>query len=115
MPYYLSIGMAPSDYWEGEANLCAAYREKARLEARMADERAWLQGAYIYEALSNLAPMFGFNRGEVKPYPSRPHSMERQEKRDARSRIQAGKAFMERFTAAHNAAMREKSETAGGQ
>ena len=62
-PSYLTMGMTSDEYWNGDARLCRAYREKRRLEMRLQDEMMWRQGAYIYHALICVAPYFN----SIKP------------------------------------------------
>ena len=51
LPYYVSIGMTPQEFWEGEPRLAKVYREadKQRLERK--NYELWLQGLYNYKAV----------------------------------------------------------------
>lgn len=57
MPYYLSVGMAPQDFWHGDPELVRIYRSADELRVRRADSLAWLQGMYVYEAICDAAPI----------------------------------------------------------
>ena len=50
-PYYLSIGMTETQYWDGPATLTKDYREAEEMRAARMNDMAWLQGLYFYEAL----------------------------------------------------------------
>ena len=57
MPYYLSVGMTPQDFWHGDPELVRIYRSADELRVRRADSIAWLQGMYVYEAICDVAPI----------------------------------------------------------
>ena len=57
MPYYLSVGMTPQDFWHGDPELVRIYRSADELRVRRADSIAWLQGMYVYEAIWDVAPI----------------------------------------------------------
>lgn len=73
-PYYLSIGMSPSDFWDGDPEYAVHYREADKLRKSRASYDAWLQGYYIYETLINVAPLyrFGIKNPKVRPYFEKP-------------------------------------------
>ena len=50
-PYYLSIGMTPEQYWDGDPTLTKYYRKADEIKKERLNEELWLQGMYIYEAL----------------------------------------------------------------
>lgn len=54
-PYYLSIGMTPEQYWEGDVYLIAYYQKAHLLSTDRKSQEMWLQGLYIYNALSVVA------------------------------------------------------------
>lgn len=78
-PYYLAMGMSAQEFWEGDCELVVGYRKAAELKADMENERAWLAGRYIYDALLMVAPMYHpFAKKGTKPvpYPAAPYGME---------------------------------------
>lgn len=67
--YYMSIGMTYSEYWDGDAMMPRFYREAEELRRRRENYNAWLQGAYVYEAIKDLAPSLkAFSKARPKPY-----------------------------------------------
>lgn len=76
-PFYMSIGMAYNDYWYGDCDLVKmylkAYQLKIEREQHQANYNNWLMGAYIYEIVTKLAPIFNpFIKGKCKPYRAKP-------------------------------------------
>lgn len=78
-PYYLAMGMSYEQYWTMDCALVKSYRKAARIRTKMDNERAWIQGAYIYDALCRVAPIYHpFAKKGTKPYPwmERPYGEE---------------------------------------
>ena len=67
----MSIGMCYSDYWDGDCDMAKAYREAHEIAQERKNRELWLQGAYIYEALLDAAPMFRDLTKRTKPFPYR--------------------------------------------
>lgn len=68
-PFYLSIGMTPQQYWDDDCTLARAFREAHEIRLKRESETLWLQGAYIYEILLDVAPMYrAFKPSKPKPY-----------------------------------------------
>lgn len=107
-PYYLSIGMTEEQYWDKDCCLAKYYREAAMLDSKRHNQRAWLQGKYIYEALAALYPLFNpFSEAKPEPYLSEPFPMTEKELREAEEReekraMEAQRARMEAFMVANN-------------
>ena len=86
-PYYLSIGMTPEQYWDGDPLLAKYYRRADEIKQKRKNQELWLQGMYIYEALCDVAPILhAFARKGTKPapYPDRPYSLTVKEREDER-------------------------------
>ena len=49
---YLVMGMTPTEYWEKSPFLAVAFRKAYRLKRQVENEKAWLQGMYIYDAFA---------------------------------------------------------------
>lgn len=68
-PYYLSIGMTHSEYWNGAPELAQyslkAFEIKRKREFEQANNLAWLQGAYIENAVYS-AVSYSINGKEAK-------------------------------------------------
>ena len=73
-PYYLSIGMSPEQYWDGDPTLAKHYRKAEELRRKRRNEELWLQGMYIYEALCDVSPVLNaFAKRGTKPRPYSDH------------------------------------------
>ena len=109
-PYYLSIGMTPEQYWDGDPTLARAYRRAQELKLEQRNEYAWLQGMYIYEALGAVSPIFrSFAKRGTKampyveaPYPITKHEAEQDKTRQEKNVMEKGKAYFAAFMAEHN-------------
>lgn len=105
-PYYLSIGMSPDEYWDGDNDLCRYYRKADELKRERKNHALWLQGMYVYDALIRVNPIFHdfVKRGtKPTPYPEEPYpiteraikeSRERKEKATAMKGLEFMKALM---------------------
>lgn len=116
-PYYLSIGMSPEQYWEGDPALAKYYRkaEEMRLERR--NQEMWLQGMYVYEAICDASPILhALAKKGTKPHPytDKPYPLtDKQRKRDNVAKEKAvsdkGKKFMEAFMKVNNSKFKENA------
>lgn len=69
-PVYMSYGMSPSEYWDGEADLVKWYREAYKLSMRQKNQELWLQGRYIYDAICAVSPILhAFAKKGTRPSP----------------------------------------------
>ncbi len=67
-PYYLSIGMTEEQYWDRDSTLVKSYRKAEELRKERVNQEMWLQGMYIYDAISRLSPILrAFAKRERKP------------------------------------------------
>ena len=81
-PYYLSIGMSPEQFWDGDVTLTKYYRKADELNRSRRNQELWLQGMYIYEALCDVSPiMNAFAKKGTKPapYPDHPYPLSTKE------------------------------------
>ena len=115
LPYYISIGMSPEQFWEGDPDLCIYYRKADELRLERENMKLWLQGHYIYEALCDVAPIYHtFAKRGTKPvpYPKEPYTItrrmakEREESHDKAVALK-GKNMFEKF-------MRQQKEQKNG-
>lgn len=67
LPYYLSIGMTISQYWDEDCKLVEYYRKADEIRKHDMNYMAWIQGAYIYHALCDVAPIFNGFAKNPKP------------------------------------------------
>lgn len=82
-PAYLAMGMSSDEYWNGDAQACAAYRKAYQEKLDVQDAMLWRQGLYIYHALCCVAPYFN----SIKPrkpeeYISKPFGIANRSKPD---------------------------------
>ena len=106
-PFYLAIGMSYAEYWEGDPKLAQYYRKAYRIKQEEINNNAWLQGMYIYDAVStalhNALRGLGKNKPPVKDYAKQPYEMKNKVKSEAEKakevRIEQEKAaaWMENF------------------
>ena len=109
-PYYLSIGMTPEQYWDGDPTLARAYRKADEIRMDRKNQELWLQGMYIYEAICDASPILhDFAKKGTKPHPyvEKPYPItEKQHKRNAidkeKAKFEKGKKLMEAFMKANN-------------
>ena len=117
-PYYLSIGMSPEQYWDGDCTLVKYYRKAEELRNDKRNQELWLQGMYIYEAICDVSPIlhaFAKKGAKPHPYPSKPYAISekqvRQEQKEKeRKRIEKGKRFMEALMHSTNKRFGEPSQ-----
>ena len=86
-PFYLSIGMTPDQYWDGDPSLTRYYCKAHELQRKRRNEDLWLQGMYIYEALCDVSPIFNaFAKRGTKPLPytDRPYSITQDDREEER-------------------------------
>ena len=108
--------MTYSQYWDVDCELVKYYREAAKIKRDLTNQTAWLHGAYIYEAVADLAPILrmGGKKGtRPKPYRDSPYDLyaqsekpKKQEQGDKKAR-----SVMEMFMIANN----KRFEQGGGK
>ena len=114
-PYYLSIGMTPEQYWDGDPALAEYYRKADEIRLERRNQELWLQGMYFYEAICDASPILhSFAKKGTKPYPyaDKPYPLtDKQRKQDTVSKEKAvadkGKKFMEAFMKLNNSKFKE--------
>lgn len=99
-PTYLMYGMTYEQYWYQDAYLAVIYREKFKLEREYENQKLWLQGAYVYNALCCVAPLFNSLKPKEpvkymsEPIPLDEEALKQQEQRKQSEDI---KAYMNSF------------------
>lgn len=67
------MGMTYEQYWDGPPFIAVTYRKAHKLKRQMANEDAWLQGMYVFDAVSvALANAFGKKGAGKKQYIEKP-------------------------------------------
>lgn len=70
--------MTWDQYWHGDVWMVEAFRQADKLRRQRANNEAWLQGSYVYDAVGRLAPILhAFAKKGTKPVPylSEPYSL----------------------------------------
>lgn len=73
-PFYLSIGMSSAEYWEGDSSLPRYFRKAFKMRQDRENERAWLHGLYVYDAVISAMTHLNSNKNSHKSYASKPYS-----------------------------------------
>lgn len=68
-PTALALGMDPSQYWDGDPWLVAAYREARRLADEERSWERWCMGMYVYDAVARTAPLLNAYSKRKQAYP----------------------------------------------
>ena len=111
--------MTYEQYWEGDSTLVKYYRKAEELRNDKRNQELWLQGAYIYEAICDVAPILhAFAKKGTKPTPycSKPYPLNaKQSKRDEEEKqrkiAEKGKRFMEAMAVAINKKFEGKTQS----
>lgn len=114
----MALGMSYSDYWDSDPEMVRYYRQASRLKQKEMNFQLWLQGAYIYEALGDIAPIlvFGAKSGtRVKPYSKEPYILSEREKEEreqqkAKAELETNKAKFIALAEAFNRKFKEKQK-----
>lgn len=107
-PIYISFGMTYEQFWDGDVCAHKAYREAEKLRLRRENEMAHIQGAYIYEALAAVAPLFrGMKPARPQsykkdPYDIFPEDVRRREEEEKRAQYAKVKDKVAAFAKAFN-------------
>ena len=116
LPYYMSIGMTPEEYWHGDPTLTEAYREADEFRKERENFMAWLQGMYFYDALGAVAPImrsFAKRGTRANPYVEQPYPLTKMqqeitEEQHEKAVMEKGKRMMAAFMAAQKARQEQK-------
>ena len=86
-PFYLAIGMSYAEYWESDPKLAQYYRKAYQIKQDEINNNAWLQGMYIYDAVStalhNALRGIGKNKPPAKDYAKQPYEFKNKVKTEA--------------------------------
>jgi hypothetical protein len=80
-PFYLAIGMSSAEYWDGDPSLTRYFRKAYKIKQEEINNNAWLQGMYIYDAVSTALhnALRGKNQ-KAREYAKQPYNFENKEK-----------------------------------
>ena len=112
-PYYMAMGMTYKEFWYEDPSLTKMYRKAYELKQQEWNTNAWVQGAYVYQAVLAIAPaMSGMGKAKPQPYLEKPieitqtsnNTGESEEERTERLRYEKAQAKMQAFRERINAA-----------
>ena len=113
-PFYLAIGMSYAEYWEGDPKLAQYYRKAYFIRQEQFNNNAWLQGMYVYDAVStalhNALRGMGKTKPPAKDYAKQPYDIFKKEKTPEEKAIEVQKEqekaalWMESFVQKHKRA-----------
>ena len=69
LPHYLAMGMTSDEFYNQDHELVIAYRKAYKEKRKKANEDMWLQGLYVYHAVSRVAPLLVPFAKHPKPEP----------------------------------------------
>jgi hypothetical protein len=105
--FYLAIGMSYAEYWEGDPKLAQYYRKAYRIKQEEFNNNAWLQGVYIYDAISTALhnALRGMSKHPLPPkeYAKQPYEFNKRDKteqekiREVELEQEKAAAWMENF------------------
>lgn len=79
----ITFGMSTREFWEDSPELLWAYRksymEKMKLQQETDNFNAWLNGLYVFNAVS-VSLHNGFGKGSAKSYISKPYDFSKTSK-----------------------------------
>ena len=86
-PFYLAIGMSFAEYWDGDPKLARYYRKAYQIKQEEINNNAWLQGLYVYDAVSTALHNALRGMGKFKPpardYAKQPYNFSNKVKSEA--------------------------------
>lgn len=117
-PYYLAIGMTATQYWDDDCTLPKYYREAEQIRLETKNRDMWLQGMYIYDAMSRLTPLmhaFAKKGTRAKPYIDEPYPISKkieEKNKDTREKtnMTKGLGYMQRLMAQSEIYFEERKE-----
>ena len=106
--------MSYAEYWEGDPKLAQYYRKAYKIRQEEFNNNAWLQGLYIYDAVStalhNALRGMGKNPPPAKDYAKKPYEIFKKEKTPEEKALEVEKEqekaalWMEAFVQKHKRA-----------
>ena len=115
-PYYLSLGMTEEQYWDKDCRLVIFYRKAEELRTSRKNQEMWLQGMYIYDAISRLSPIlraFAKKGTKAQPYveeayPINKKTVEEAELKKEKAKSEKGLRYMQAYMVQANKQLQER-------
>lgn len=122
-PHYLAMGMTREEYWDMDCTLVIPYREAWKIKQEHENHMAWLQGLYIYDALSSVPIIvqgFAKKGAKQREYPNEPYefadqktdkkSVTNKADKEAKQKAEMIRAKMSNFASSFNAKRKAEEE-----
>lgn len=107
--------MTYEQYWDGDCALVAAYRRAQEIRNDIENQRLWLQGMYVYEAICCTAPILrAFSKAKkpiryrAEPYPLRKETHQKSPRIVEEKQDEKAKSVMEMFMTQFNKRFEKK-------
>ena len=108
--------MTEEQYWDKDSMLAKYYREADELRKERMNQELWLQGMYIYDAMSRLSPILkAFTKAGTKampyvdePYPINKKSAKENEEKKEKAMADKGLRYMQDYMLKANKQLAEK-------
>jgi len=121
-PAYIAMGMTYEQFWDGDNEMPRMFRKAHKLKLREANQMAWLQGAYVYQAVGALAPALkAFSKSKPQDYLERPIGWDddieekKPEEKPVKKDNEHARIWLEMWAANFNEKFDEQNETKGGE
>jgi hypothetical protein len=113
--------MSYAEYWEGDPSLPKYYRKAYRIKQDEINNNAWLQGVYIYDAISTALhnALRDPKKSRAKEYAPKPYDFRHKEKteqekaKEVAAEREKAATWMENFVRANN--RKSQSHRAGAK
>lgn len=114
--------MSEEQYWDKDPMLAKYFREADELRKERKNEELWLQGMYIYDAISRLSPIlrpFAKKGTKAQPYPNEPYPIDEKTqevaaKKQEEEQKQKAKRYMEAYMVKTNKYFKQKGSGDNG-
>ncbi len=67
----MAMGMSYDEYWNMDPWLVVAYRKAHKMRVEQRNWEMWMQGAYVYDALLRVAPVFRMSMSKERVEPEK--------------------------------------------
>jgi len=108
LPFYISIGMSIDQFYNQDVTLATVYRKAYDIKNERDNNQLWLQGMYIYDAIStSIYNAFCRKAGQQaasyisKPYPINQKQLEEDHEKTVERERAKAKVWMENWVNAY--------------
>lgn len=109
-PYYMTMGMSLDEFWNQDPVYARFYRQSYKMKRKVDNEKAWLQGLYVYHAINKLAPILNafadpdyVEAYDKRPIPLTEEELEEAKKQDELEEAEKMRRYMMEKAARNNA------------